>query len=65
MLAMVARNEVVHPTISSFPDHYRHPGVTFVPIQDMPPMEAGLVWRTAGQTAAIRAFAQAATDVGR
>jgi DNA-binding transcriptional LysR family regulator len=62
MLAMVARNEVVHPTISSFPDHFRHPGVTFVPIRDMPPMTSGLVWRTAGQSAAIRAFAQAATD---
>jgi DNA-binding transcriptional LysR family regulator len=31
LLAMVARDEVVHPTISSFPDHFRHPGVTFVP----------------------------------
>jgi DNA-binding transcriptional LysR family regulator len=65
LLAMVARNEVVHPTISSFPDHFRHPGVTFVPISDMPPMNAGLVWRAAAQTAAIRAFAQAAEDALR
>jgi DNA-binding transcriptional LysR family regulator len=63
MLAMVARNEVVHPTISSFPDHFRHPDVTFVPIRDMPPMNSGLIWRAAGQSAAIRAFAQAAKDV--
>jgi hypothetical protein len=57
---MVARDDVVHPTISSFPDHYRHPGVTFVPIRDMPPMNAGLIWRATGHTAAVRAFAQAA-----
>jgi DNA-binding transcriptional LysR family regulator len=62
MLAMVARNELVHPTISSFPDHFRHPGVTFVPIRDMPSMNSGLVWRAAQQSAAIRAFAQAAKD---
>lgn len=62
VLALVARNEIVHPTITSFPDHFRHPGVTFVPIRDLPPNEAGLVWRTAGETAAIRAFAQAAGD---
>ena len=65
ILAMVARNEVVHPTISSFPDHYRHPGVTFVPIRDLPPMKAGLVWRTSGVTAATRAFTRAAADVVR
>jgi DNA-binding transcriptional LysR family regulator len=62
LLAMVARNEIVHPTISSFPDHFRHPRVTFVPIRDMPPMNAGLVWRAPRETAAIRAFAQAAKD---
>lgn len=62
VLAMVARNEIVHPTISSFPDHFRHPGVTFVPIRDMPRNDAGLIWRAAGETAAIRAFARAATD---
>ena len=63
LLAMVARNEIVHPTISSFPDHFRHPGVTFVPIHDLPPMKAGLIWRTAGETAAIRALAHAANNV--
>ena len=63
VLAMVARQEIVHPTISSFPDHFRHPRVTFVPIRDLPPMTAGLVWRRADQSAAIRALARAATEV--
>jgi DNA-binding transcriptional LysR family regulator len=62
LLAMVAQGEIVHPTISSFPDHFRHPAVTFVPIRDLPPMSAGLVWRAGRETPAIRAFAQAAAD---
>jgi DNA-binding transcriptional LysR family regulator len=63
LLAMVARGEIVHPTISTFPDHFRHPNVTFVPIRDLPPMKAGLLWRAAGQTAGILSFAQAAADI--
>jgi hypothetical protein len=59
---MVARNEIVHPTIRSFPDHFRHPGVTFVPIRDLPPMKAGLVWRTTGETPAVRAFADSVSE---
>jgi hypothetical protein len=59
----VARQEIAHPTVSSFPDHFRHPRVTFVPIRDLPPMTAGLVWRRADESAAIRALARAATEV--
>lgn len=62
LLAIVARGEIIHPTISSFPQHFRHPMVTFVPIRDLPPMKAGLVWRTSDQSAAVRAFARAAAD---
>jgi DNA-binding transcriptional LysR family regulator len=62
LLAIVARGEIVHPTICTFPEHFRHPMVTFVPIRDLPPMKAGLVWRASGQSAAVRAFARAATD---
>ncbi|MBO0728141.1 MAG: LysR family transcriptional regulator [Acidimicrobiaceae bacterium] len=65
VLAMVARREIVHPTIASFPEHYRHPGVTFVPIRDLPPMKAGLIWRTDAATAITRAFVEAANDVMR
>lgn len=63
VLTLVATGEIVHPTISSFPDHFRHPGVTFVPIRDLPSMQAGLVWRKSAATAAVRAFARAAAEV--
>jgi DNA-binding transcriptional LysR family regulator len=63
LMTLVARGEIVHATIVSLPDYLTYPGVTFVPISDLPPSSAGLIWRTSGETAAIRAFAQAARDV--
>lgn len=63
MLTLVARGEIVHATVASLPEYLPYPGVTFVPISDLPPSSAGLVWRTSGETAAIRAFARAARDV--
>src|SRR3954452_3568194 len=61
-LALVARGEIVHATISSLPHYMSYPGITYVPIRDLPPSESGLVWRTAGETAAIRAFAAVAEE---
>jgi hypothetical protein len=62
-MALVARGEIVHATVESLPNYLNYPGVTYVPIIDLPPSEAGLVWRTSAETAAIRAFAQVVTDV--
>jgi DNA-binding transcriptional LysR family regulator len=62
-MTLVARGEIVHATVASLPDYLPYPGVTYVPISDLPPSSAGLVWRTGGETAAIRAFAQAVRDV--
>ena len=61
-LALVARGEIVHATIASLPHYMNYPGVTYVPIRDMPLSESGLVWRAAGETAAIRAFAAVAEE---
>ena len=63
ILSLVARNEIVHPSIASLPDYVRHPGVAYVPIRGLPPSEAGLIWSTARETAAIRAFAAVAHGV--
>jgi DNA-binding transcriptional LysR family regulator len=62
-MTLVARGEIVHATVASLRDFFPYPGVTLVPISDLPPSSAGLVWRTSGETAAIRAFARAARDV--
>jgi DNA-binding transcriptional LysR family regulator len=62
-LALVARGEIVHATVASLPDYMSYPGITYVPIDDLPASDAGLVWRTSDETAAVRAFAAVAREV--
>ena len=62
-LAMVARGEIVHATVASLPDYMSYPGITYIPIVDLPPCDAGLVWRASEETPAIRAFAAVAHEV--
>ncbi|HEX2312785.1 MAG TPA: LysR family transcriptional regulator [Thermomonospora sp.] len=40
--------------------YHGRPDTTFVPVQGLPPSSFGLVWRRAGETARVRAFARAA-----
>jgi DNA-binding transcriptional LysR family regulator len=63
LMTLVARGEIVHCTVTSMPDFFSYPGVTYVPFSDLPPSSAGLAWRTGAETAAVRAFVQAAIDV--
>jgi DNA-binding transcriptional LysR family regulator len=62
-LAMVARGEIVHATVASLPDYMSYPGITYIPFVDLPPCDAGLVWRASNETPAIRAFAAVAAEV--
>jgi DNA-binding transcriptional LysR family regulator len=62
-LAMVARGEIVHATVAALPDYMSYPGITYVPIVDLPPCDAGLVWRASDESPAIRAFAAVAEEV--
>lgn len=62
-LDAVARGMIVHPTVASLPTYYRHPAVQLVPLRGLPPINSALIWRTTGETAAIRAFADAAEQV--
>jgi hypothetical protein len=63
VLHLVARGDIVHPTVSSFTTYYRHPEVTHVPLVDTPPTESVLVWLTDRENNAIRAFAAVAAEV--
>ncbi|WP_084211432.1 LysR family transcriptional regulator [Pseudonocardia acaciae] len=63
VLALVARGEVVHPTVASLPDYYAHPGVTTVPLTGLAPLCAALVWVTGRESAAVRALAEIAARV--
>jgi len=63
VLMPVAAGEIVHPTISSVLDHFPNPGVTAIPIRDLPPSETALVWLKGNRSVKIEAFARAAADV--
>jgi DNA-binding transcriptional LysR family regulator len=60
IFALVAAGDIVH--FASRPLYLTYPGVTYRPITDMPPIESALAWLASEETAAIRAFAQAAGD---
>lgn len=62
VLSLVARGEIVHPTVTSLATDYTHPGVTTIPLRGVPPLESALVWGTGGESAAIRAFARIARE---
>jgi DNA-binding transcriptional LysR family regulator len=60
----VATGEIVHPTVPSFVDFIGEPGLTTIPIRDLPPSETALVWLAArGDHPSIRAFVSAAETV--
>jgi DNA-binding transcriptional LysR family regulator len=60
-LALVARRENVFPAGASFPAHYGHPAVVFVPLHGWPPVTRTLLWRAHGNTALVTAFIDTAT----
>jgi DNA-binding transcriptional LysR family regulator len=63
VLQLVARGEIVHPTVTSFSTYYRHPEVTELPLDGFPPVRSTLVWVTEHETAAIRALDDLAREV--
>ncbi|GAA3164023.1 LysR family transcriptional regulator [Planomonospora alba] len=65
LLALVATGQGISPVAASVERYYARPDITFVPIEDAPPTHVAVVWRTAGVTARIRAFAGAAADAVR
>lgn len=60
LIVTIARGKIVHPTISSFATHHGHPGIVYVPIVDLPPARAALVWRRDAARPALRAFVDVA-----
>jgi DNA-binding transcriptional LysR family regulator len=62
-ISRAATGEIVHPTVPSFLDHYRSPGVTAVPIRGMPASETALVWLRANRSVKIDAFTRTASEI--
>jgi DNA-binding transcriptional LysR family regulator len=59
----VASRETVHPTVPSFVTYHRHPGVTAIPIRDLPNSETALVWLATNRSPKVQAFVGAAQVV--
>jgi DNA-binding transcriptional LysR family regulator len=60
VLALVARGRGLHLTIANLLDRVPFPGLTVVPVLDMPPMVVVPVWQAARENATIRAFVESA-----
>jgi DNA-binding transcriptional LysR family regulator len=55
ILSLVARGRIVHPTSSDVPIFDRG-DIVLIPINDLPPLPLGLVWRTSQENPRIRAL---------
>ncbi|TDD28496.1 LysR family transcriptional regulator [Actinomadura sp. KC06] len=63
MLTLVGAGHGVFPVGAQTRRYYARPDVTYVVLDDAPPLRWGLLWRADGATARVRAFAQAAHDL--
>lgn len=62
-LALIAAGKGVYPVGAHVTRYYARPDIAYLPFDDAPPLQWGLVWRAAGGTARVRAFAAAARDL--
>ncbi len=62
ILSLVARGRIVHPTSSAVPIFNRD-DVVLVPIDDLPPLPLGLVWRAGQENPRIRALNDIASSI--
>lgn len=58
----IRTGEIVYPTVASV-HTVLGPGIAYVPISDMPPLDAALVWPRASQDPKASAFVRAAREV--
>jgi DNA-binding transcriptional LysR family regulator len=59
LLAEVSAGNTVATTQEEASRYYAWPGIAYIPIHDAEPSRWALIWRTASETALIRAFAEA------
>ncbi|MET9673192.1 LysR family transcriptional regulator [Streptomyces sp. NPDC006482] len=59
VLSHVSAGRGVAPGAALGARYHPRPGIAYVPLRDAPPVEYGLVWPTAADTALLRAFVEA------
>lgn len=63
LLASVSGGEGICPVGAHAADYFARPTIAYIPFHDAPPVEWGLVWRTAGETGQLRAFVETAREL--
>lgn len=63
LLTQIGAGAGVSPVVESVSRYHARPDIALVPIRDMPPSDVALVWRTGSETAPLRAFVDAATEI--
>lgn len=63
LLGGVLRGEIVHLTMRGQTAFMAH-GLVMIPVDDLPPMPLGLIWRSAAEDARVRALAEIARQDG-
>ena len=61
LLTQIAAGQGISPVVESVSRYFPRPDIALVPIRDMSNSEVALVWRSAGETARVRAFAEVAS----
>lgn len=64
LVAQLVSGQVVHPTMAGIL-LLRRDDIALIPIEDLPPLPLGLIWRTAHENARIRALASSAITITR
>jgi DNA-binding transcriptional LysR family regulator len=59
LISEIARGRIVHPSVTGL-QLLRRDDIALVPIEGLPPLRFGLIWRTAHENACIRALAATA-----
>ncbi|MGW6276403.1 LysR family transcriptional regulator [Kribbella sp. NPDC055071] len=63
LLYLLARGQLIHPTVAPFAQHVQHPDVVAIPLRDLPPSTCALAGLKANRTPAADAFTQIVTEV--
>ncbi|WP_409061842.1 LysR family transcriptional regulator [Streptomyces sp. SYP-A7185] len=58
VLALVGAGKGISPTSARAAQYYSRPDIVYVPFDDAPPVEYGLLWSTTGNIPKVRAFVQ-------
>ena len=64
-ISMVARGAAVWPTVDALAQITYGQGIALIPLEDLPPLELGLYWLTAGEDSRLRALAATARTLAR